>query len=221
MADQLPQPGSATTTPPPAPVVVDVDKIRAEVRAGFDAELKEVRNEAAAYRTKARELEAKAEAVQASALAEQGKYKDLYEKTSADLAAAKKAGEELDALRAKEAKRLERVRETVKARLEKLPEEARGLVPSSLDPEEQLEHVSKLEALVAKGAVGTQTGTTGTPAPRPSPSGAPPLVTPSGTGVPTDPAEFKSWLGSLSQEERARVDVWLSKQRVGNALFKR
>lgn len=91
------------------------------------AEIKKLRAEAAGYRKEKTAAEkARAEA-EAAALAEQGKYKELYEKSAPKL-------EEYDTLRERYDAILATVQETNAKRIEAIPDAMRTLVPEYDDP---------------------------------------------------------------------------------------
>lgn len=99
------------------------------------AELKRAREEAASYRVKAKELAEQIEAQKAAALAEQGKYKELYEAETAKLStfaqeieSLKAKAEELELIKAEQAQRIEAERQ---AALKELPDDLQATLATA------------------------------------------------------------------------------------------
>ena len=91
------------------------------------AELEAARKEAASYRTKLRQTEKAKTDAETAAMAEQGKYKELYESVKAKADAADALQERLDALMTQAQAANER-------RINAIPEQMRTLVPEYDDP---------------------------------------------------------------------------------------
>lgn len=163
------------TDPPPAPLPPDVAA----------KELEQARKDAAGYREKLRKAEAdlaerakQDEERQKSALAEQGKFKELYE-------GEKKRAEDL-------AGRVSSYEATFKAQadaeLATVPEQYRDLIPAGTQAQ-QLEWVRNAKA---KGLFG--------PAPAPPSAPKPPTIPPTAPAPPAAPAD-----GVLSEAEFIRL----------------
>lgn len=88
--------------------------------------LAETRSEAAANRTKLREIESAAEEAKRQEAEEQGKFKELYEQAKVDR-------EEYDRLLEEKAQRLEQVKARNEERLKGLPKEARAIAESVIE----------------------------------------------------------------------------------------
>lgn len=110
--------------------------------------IKQLREEAKAHRleasdakTKLAELKTQQEAAATAALAEQGKFKDLYEKTAADLAKIKADADEKAAYATA-------FQASVEKRIADIPEGMRSLVPEGLTPLKLSEWLDKNAALL-------------------------------------------------------------------------
>jgi hypothetical protein len=132
------------------------DQVEEKLR-GQGKALKEALAQLEAERAQRAELEAAQRAAADSALAEQGKFKELFEKTEAE----KKALEEQhNALVARETARVEALTKANKERRKALPDPLTDLIPSGLSPDAEAEHLVKLEKHLAdlEKAAGTAPG---------------------------------------------------------------
>ena len=91
------------------------------------AELESARKEAAKYRTELRQTQRAKTEAETAAMAEQGKYKELYQSVKAKADAADALQERLDALMTQAQAANER-------RINAIPEQMRSLVPEYDDP---------------------------------------------------------------------------------------
>lgn len=111
---------------PAAPAPTDIEDINALPKWAQD-NIRDLRREAADRRVAAKKAEEARAAEEAARLAEQGNYKALYEKTSAETAALKAQAEAAQAYR-------DAIASTVEARVKALPAQYRTLVPAFDDP---------------------------------------------------------------------------------------
>lgn len=130
---------------PPEPSKAEVGQIAA---------IKAERERRQAAEAKIAEMEAAQEAARLKAAEEQGEFKKLYEESTGKLSALE---EELNALRAEKAARLEAAKAEADRALEELPEDLRALVPDGLSPEAKLAQVRKVAALSKKEKAPTGT----------------------------------------------------------------
>lgn len=114
------------------------------------AKYKETQKEAQGLRKRLKELEtataaqeAERQQREAAALAEQGKWKELYEQTTADAESLRAAKAKLDALTSAAA-------EANKRRIEAVPEHLRSLVPDYDDPFKLAEWLDASQSLLQK-----------------------------------------------------------------------
>ena len=91
------------------------------------AKIKELNNENAKHRTAAKAAEKAAAEAEAARLAEQGKYKELWEQSRAQL-------DEYEPMKARLQELTERTQQANEARIKAIPESMRGLVPDYDDP---------------------------------------------------------------------------------------
>jgi hypothetical protein len=92
-----------------------------------EAEIKALRAEAAKYRNERKAAEKARETAEAAALAEQGKFKELFEKAQPKIA-------EYDALKERYDALMAQVQETNARRIATIPEAMKSLVPDYDDP---------------------------------------------------------------------------------------
>jgi len=125
------------------------EELDAKLR-GKGSEVERLAATAEALAKKLAAFEGEAKEREAKALADQGKFKELWEK---DAAAKKAAEDELVALKGREAKRIERLTAANKERRKALPEHLQK-IPANPDPEVDAEALAALEALIpeAQGA---------------------------------------------------------------------
>lgn len=91
------------------------------------AKIKELNNENAKHRNAAKAAEKAAELAEAEKLAEQGKYKELWEKTKSQL-------DEYEPMKARLSELTERTVAANEARIKAIPDGMKGLVPEYDDP---------------------------------------------------------------------------------------
>ena len=91
------------------------------------AKIKELNNENAKHRTAAKAAEKAAADADAARLAEQGKYKELWEKSQAQL-------NEYEPMKARLSELTERTQQANEARIKAIPDSMKGLVPEYDDP---------------------------------------------------------------------------------------
>ena len=91
------------------------------------AEIKKLRNEAGKYRKEREAAEKAAAEADAARLAEQGKYKELWEKSQAQL-------NEYEPMKARLQELTERTQQANEARIKAIPDSMKGLVPEYDDP---------------------------------------------------------------------------------------
>lgn len=133
--------------------------------AGKGKEVERAQKERDALAAKLAKLEAAAKQRDEDALAEQGKYRELYEAEKAKAVELEKAH---NALAERETERLEQVTKRNQERMKALPEHFRALMPSGITPDAASEQLSKLEALAGSPASSSGAFATG-----PRPAGAP------------------------------------------------
>ena len=109
------------------------------------AELEAARKEAARYRTQLRQQEKAASDAEAKRMAEEGKYKDLYESIKPKAEAAAVLQERLDAITAQ-------TQAANARRIEAIPENMRSLVPAYDDPLKVAEWLDANAAILSKPA---------------------------------------------------------------------
>jgi len=109
------------------------------------AELEAARKEAAKYRTQLRQQEKAASDAEAKRMAEEGKYKDLYESIKPKAEAAAALQERLDAITAQ-------TQAANARRIEAIPENMRSLVPAYDDPLKVAEWLDANAAILSKPA---------------------------------------------------------------------
>ena len=109
------------------------------------AELEAARKEAARYRTQLRQQEKAASDAEAKRMAEEGKYKDLYESIKPKAEAAAALQERLDAITAQ-------TQAANARRIEAIPEDMRSLVPAYDDPLKVAEWLDANAAILSKPA---------------------------------------------------------------------
>jgi len=90
--------------------------------------IKDVRAEAASHRVKAKQEADARTAAEAAALTEQGRFKELYEKTAAELSQLQKVAERAEALEAK-------IIATNEARTKRIPQQWHSAIPTGYSPE--------------------------------------------------------------------------------------
>ena len=109
--------------------------------------IKELRDEAAKHRVKAKTAEEKAaleaERLQKEALAKQGEFEQLYNKTAAELEAEK-------AFRKRAGLLEEKISATNTSRIERIPEGMRSVIPTDYPPEKLSEWLDANERLLTK-----------------------------------------------------------------------
>ena len=91
------------------------------------AKIKELNNENAKHRTAAKAAEKAAAEAEAARLAEQGKYKELWEQSRAQL-------DEYEPMKARLQELTERTQQANEARIKAIPDNMKGLVPEYDDP---------------------------------------------------------------------------------------
>ena len=107
------------------------------------AELEAARKDAAKYRTQLRQQEKAASDAEAKRMAEEGKYKDLYESIKPKAEAAAALQERLDAITAA-------TEAANKRRIDAIPEHMRSLVPAYDDPLKVAEWLDANAAVLSK-----------------------------------------------------------------------
>ena len=135
---------STETTPQPLPEPAEAQAPPDRVRAGLESALSAERKKRQEMESQLKSLMAAEDERKRQALAEQGRYQDLYTEAEAARVAAL---ERLQALETAEAARLEKLQQQVSERLEKLPDQFRALVPDGLQIDALNAHISRLEQL--------------------------------------------------------------------------
>ena len=120
-----PQAGDGKQTEPEQPIAGE--QAQPLTLEGMRAELEAARKDAAKYRTQLRQQEKAASDAEAKRMAEEGKYKDLYESIKPKAEAAAALQERLDAITAQ-------TQAANARRIEAIPENMRSLVPAYDDP---------------------------------------------------------------------------------------
>ncbi len=118
----------------------------AEVSAlpnGAEDLLRSLRTEAGDHRLKAKQAADAKAAAEAAALAEQGKYKELYEKTKGELDALKTVQDRATALETK-------IQATNENRVKRIPEAMRSVIPADYTPDKLSEWLDANEHLLTK-----------------------------------------------------------------------
>jgi hypothetical protein len=124
--------------------------------------------EAEGLRKRLHAIEAEKKAKEDAALAEQGKWKELFEKNAKETEELRKVKDELQSS----------FKETLEAELASIPEEHRDLIPDALSDKQKLEMVRKLRA---KGLL-EKPSANGTPAPKPKTTPNAPRTNPTDAG---------------------------------------
>jgi DNA repair exonuclease SbcCD ATPase subunit len=121
----------------------------------FDAEyVKGLRDEAAKYRTKLREVEEAQEAERKAELEKQQKWQELAQEHE-------KKVQELEPIKARYEEMLERLRESNKRRIEQIPESMRDLIPDYEDPAQLATWLDTAAAKLAKPSAPSLNGGAG------------------------------------------------------------
>lgn len=105
--------------------------------------IKDVRAEAAQHRVKAKQEADARNAAEAAALAEQGRYKELYEKITPEMARLQQAAERAAALETK-------IQATNEARIKRIPQQWHSAIPTGYSPEALSEWLDANEVLFIK-----------------------------------------------------------------------
>jgi len=125
MSDEV-QETTATGQAPDAPAVQTTEP--QSERQTFDADyVRQLRQEAAEWRTKLREMEAERKRAEEARLQEEQKWKELAEKRAQELAELQPVQKRLDTM-------LATLQESNKRRIEQVPEQYRSMIPEYDDP---------------------------------------------------------------------------------------
>jgi len=149
-----PPPGSPPGDPPGDPPSdrgkTYTEKDLQQRLQGQGKELKRLQEAEAARKTKDDKAKAESEAARLKQLEEDGKYKDLYEQKTADLA---ERDAKLKSIQARETARLEHVTSENEKRTKVLSKALQDLIPGGLDADALAIHLAKLEAIHSKKVV--------------------------------------------------------------------
>lgn len=116
--------------------------------------IKSLRTEAGDHRQKAKQAADAKAVAEAAALAEQGKYKELYEKTKGELDALKTVQDRATVLETK-------IQATNEGRIKRIPESMRSVIPADYTPDKLSEWLDANEHLLTKAPAPNLNGGSG------------------------------------------------------------